>query len=68
MKPSWGDSTLLSGESDSTYKYNKGDAEANETNKKTQQENQNIYVISYRVAFWVCFVMINSIFLVQNRS
>ena len=33
-----GDSTLLSGESDSIYKYNKGDAEANETNKKPNKK------------------------------
>lgn len=39
-----------------------------ETKRKrtTARKNQDTHVVSYRIPFWACFVMIRSVFLVQN--
>ena len=34
--------------------------------KNNSKKNQDIHVVSYRIPFWACFVMIRSVFLVQN--
>ena len=34
--------------------------------KNNSKKNRDIHVVSYRIPFWACFVMIRSVFLVQN--